>query len=128
MTKKTLSIIESAYRATLEEQDDTIVWITHAMKGAGADQTIVFRGNAVNYAVKGQTAKPLTFGNYVQKHPVNIENDVRSLMTKGIDVYVVEEDFAELGLERTDLIENVKTVNRAGVSKMFEQFERIWHW
>ena len=125
---KTLQIVESAYRATLEEQDDTVVWITHAMKGAGAELDLLLRGNAVNYAAKGQDASGLAFGAKKQTQPPRIADDVAKLVEKGCQVYIVEEDVAERGLERGDLISGLKPVSRNGLPKLFASYDRVWHW
>ena len=128
MAKKILQVVESAYRATLEEQDDTIIWITHAMKGAGGDFTVLLRGNAVNYAVKGQDASGLAFGDKKQTQPPRIAEDVAKLVDKGVDVYIVSDDAAERGLERGDLIGGMKQVSRDELPKLFASYDQIWHW
>ncbi len=128
MGLKVLSIVESAYRATLEEQDDTILWVNTAMKGGGADVTVLLRGNAVNYGVKGQDASGLKFGDKAQTQPPRLDADVGRLIDKGVTVYVVEDDVAERGLERTDLIDGLTSVSRAGIPKLFADYDQIWHW
>lgn len=128
MALKILSIVESAYRATLEEQDDPILWINTAIKGAGGDVTVLLRGNSVNYAVKGQDASGLAFGDKKQTQPPKLDADVTRLVSKGVDVYVVEDDVGELGLERTDLVDGLKTVSRSGVAQLFGEFDQIWYW
>jgi len=128
MAKKILEIIETAYRGTLEEQDDTVVWLTHVMKGSGGDPHVLLRGNAVNYAVKGQDASGLAFGEKRQTQPPRIADDVAKLIEKGVEVYIVDDDAAERGLERRDLISGVKSVARSGIPKLFASYDQVWHW
>ena len=125
---KALNIVESAYRATLEEQDDTIVWITHAMKGAGADLDLLLRGNAVNYAVKVQDASGLAIGAWKQTQPPRLADDVSSLIGKGVEVYIVEDDVAERGLSGGELIDGVKPVARKDLPGLFGGYDQVWHW
>lgn len=128
MPRKLLQVIETAYRATIEEQDDTCVWFVHAMKGGGADVAVLLRGNAVNYGVKGQDASGLRFGAKSQSQPPHIDGDVAALIGKGVDVYFVEDDAAERGLERNELIDGLKPVKRGGLARLFGEYDQIWHW
>ena len=128
MPKKVLQVVESAYRATLEEQDDTVVWITHAMKGAGGDFNVLLRGNAVNYAVKGQDASGLAFGDKKQTQPPRLADDLAKLLEKGVAVYVVSDDLADRGLERSHLIAGVKPTSRDELPTLLDSFDQVWHW
>jgi intracellular sulfur oxidation DsrE/DsrF family protein len=125
---RALNIVESAYRGTLEEQDDTIVWLTHAMKGAGAELDLLLRGNAVNYAVRGQDASGLAFGAEKQTQPPVLAEDVAKLLEKGVDVYIVEDDLADRGIGKDELISGLKPLPRAGIAKLFGEYDQVWHW
>ncbi len=127
-TKKVLSIIATAYRATLEEQDDTIVWLTHALKAAGAELDVLLQGNAVNYAVRGQDASGLAFGRRRQTQPPRIDEDVGKLIAKGVQVFLVAEDLSGRGIERSDLIVGAEFVPRAGLPQLFAAYDQVWHW
>ncbi len=128
MAKKILQLIDGAYRCTLEEQDDPAIWITNAMKGAGGDFTVVLSGNAVNYGVKAQDASGLAFGAWRQTMPPRIHDDLAKLMEKGVAVHVVEEDVAERGLERGELIAGLKPIARGAVPKLLATHDLVWRW
>ena len=128
MALKVLNIVESAYRATIEEQDDTILWTSTALKGAGANVDVLLRSNAVNYGVKGQDASGLQFGAKKQTQPPQLEDDLQRLMDNGAKVYVVTDDVAERGLERTDLIGGLEPLSRSRIAKLCADYDQIWHW
>lgn len=125
---KVLNIVETAYRATLEEQDDPVVWILHAMKGAGAEHSVVLSGNAVNYAVMAQGVPPLLFGDKVQKHAPRIAEQVAGLIAKGVQVMVVRECLAARGIDEEELMDGLALVKQAALPKVMNGYDQVWHW
>lgn len=125
---KVLSIIETAYRATLEEQDDTIVWITHAMKGAGAELDVLLQGNAVNYGVMEQNAEGLAIGKEPQTQPPDIAGDIESLLNKGVKVLVVKEDLASRGISNAMLLQGLTQISSLELAGCLNQYDQVWHW
>lgn len=122
-----LNLVETAYRGTLEEQDDTVLWLSRALKGAGADLTVVLRGNAVNYAVR-QACPPLAIGSAIIKHPARPNDDLTQLLAKGAKVYVIREDLAERVIGEDRCVAEAQPLARAEVVDLMESHDQIWHW
>jgi sulfur relay (sulfurtransferase) DsrF/TusC family protein len=125
---KALNIIETGYRATLEEQDDPGVWLSYTLKVAGGDVDVLLRGNAVNYAVKGQDSTGLQYGAWQQTQPPRLADNIASLTSKRIVVFIVSEDLQERGLEGVPLVEGLTPVTRSGLARLFDHYEQVWHW
>ena len=125
---KVLNIVESAYRATLEEQDDPILWLSQSFQNAGVDLSILLRGNAVNYLVKEQKPFNLHFGAWKQTNPPELDRDLANAIVKGISVYAIAEDLQDRALFQERLIEGVLLIEKSQIPELFEQFEYVWHW
>jgi hypothetical protein len=129
MAKKTLNIVESAYRAVMEEQDDTILWVLAAMHGAGAEHTVVLRANAVNYAVAGQGAPKMSVGDWHHEQPPKMDKDVADLIEKRkMSVYAIEEDVAERGIMKSELMAGVRLLPRAALPGLCEEHNVVSLW
>jgi sulfur transfer complex TusBCD TusB component (DsrH family) len=122
-----LTIVETAYRATLEEQDDTVLWLSRALKNAGADLSVVLRGNAVNYAVR-QACPPLAIGRAAIKHPARPNDDLAKLQARGAKVYVIREDLIERGIAGDRCVPEAQPLGRAELVDLMESHDQVWHW
>jgi sulfur transfer complex TusBCD TusB component (DsrH family) len=125
---RVLQIISTAYRATLEEQDDTILWLTQAMKGAGGDFTVLLTGNAVNYALQGQDASGLAFGDWRQTEPPRIEDDLARMIAKGIPVYAAADDLADRGMTDSALVKGAIRISRTDTARLMNACDQVWRW
>ena len=125
---KILSVVERAYHGTIEEQDDTILWLSHMIKNAGTDISVLLRGNAVNYGVMGQDASGLTFGTVRMEVPPTLDTDVANLVAAQVPTYIVSEDLEDRGIQQTELAEGLNIISRKELADLYDSHDSIWHW
>lgn len=128
MAKRVLHIVDGAYRATLEEQDDPVVWLCHAMRGAGGELDVLLQGNAVVYGVRGQAVEPLAFGERRQRQAPDLAGDLEGLLERGVACFYVEEDAVERGLERAELLDGLGPVARAKLAELLSSYDQVHRW
>ena len=128
MGKKILCIVESAYRGTLEEQDDSIMWLTQALGKAGGQMSVVLRGNAVNYAVKAQNPSGVAIGKLAIEHPIDPTADIARMKGAGIPVYLIKEDLERRGIVTHALIGDMQLIAQRELAGLFANYDHVWHW
>ena len=114
-----LNIVETAYRGTLEEQDDTVLWLSRSLKNAGADLSVLLRGNAVNYVVR-QSCPELELGRAAIRHTAQPNEDLAKLQAKGAKVYVVREDLEERGISPTRCMSEAQPLRRLEIAELID--------
>ena len=125
---KVLQIIEPAYRATLEEQDDTVLWFTRAIRGAGAEVDVLLVGSAVSYAAPDQDASGFEVGGWKQRHPPAIGHEIGKLIESGARVTALREDLADYGIDAEKLSPGIGTTSRRELGALLRQYDRVWKW
>ena len=123
-----LCICEQGYRASVEEQDDTVIWMTHMLQKNGVKTALLLRSSATNYANLGQQSVGVQFGDWKQAHPADFPRDLARYRADGGVVFVLKEDVASYGLSETDLVEGVAIISRASVAGLVSEYDQISFW
>jgi hypothetical protein len=125
---KILNIVSTAYRATLEEQDDTVLWLSQSLRRAGGEVDLLLRGAAANYLVDGQHVAPLAIGGRAQRNAPAIAGQIEELRGSGAEIFVFEPDLDRYGLRSCPGTDQARPIGPAELGRLLSAYDAVWHW
>jgi sulfur relay (sulfurtransferase) DsrF/TusC family protein len=128
MAKRILQILTTGYRATLEEQDDQVLWLVHMLHNSGADTDVLLRGGATNYVVRNQDASGLALGEWRQTQPPDLAGEVTALIRKGVRAFVVMDELKARGIRRNETLADVAFVAKSELAALLRGYDQVWQW
>jgi hypothetical protein len=128
MARRSLAIIERAYRGTLEEQYAHILWLTHALRKMHGDIGLLLRGSTVLYARQHQPVQHLTIGGIRVETLPHYESALAALITDDVRIYAYAADCERLGITSEQLLPEVQRVTLPELAHLCSTHDDIWYW
>lgn len=130
---RVLQILDQAFRTTVEEQDETILWLIQCMLKQASDSTenkidLLLAGHAVYYPYQKNRQPALKIGDWQQTQPADITRDISNLLQSGVSIFVVYEDLWERGLDLLKLPEGITVINRKDLPQIYQRVDQVWQW
>lgn len=128
MARRSLAIIERAYRGTLEEQYAHILWLTHALHKMHGDIGLLLRGNTVLYAMQHQPVQHLTIGNIRVETLPHYASALAALIADDVRIYAYAPDCERLEIASQQLLPEVQRVTLSELAHLCSTHDDIWYW
>ena len=125
---KVLNIVSTGYRATLEEQDDTVLWFSQSLRRAGAEVDILLCGSAANYVIRGQSVKPIAIGTRTQRNAPDVHGQLDELARSGAAIFVLDQDLESYALRDCPRLDQVRLIRAAELGRFVSGYEAVWQW
>ena len=124
-----LCICDQGYRATTEEQDDTVIWIAHMLQREEATSVaVLLRGTAVNYTNRAQESVGVTFGDWTQAHPADFPRNLAQFQADVGTVLVSASDLSRYGLTESDLFPDITIVEHTELAGLVADHDLVSFW
>ena len=129
MSKTASHIVETAYRATLEEQDDPVVWLCHACAAPAPSSTCCSTGNAVAYGVRAQEVAPLAVRQPAPAERARSRRRPRAVSSpSGSPASTWRRTPPSAAIDAGELLEGLVPVSRAKLALLFAGYDQVHRW